>query len=212
MEILDFFLIAIGAVTLFEAATRLDMIRAANEFKKSFLGAQEVGSYENSTSYKIMMKPLNRASWNPGIGSYLNDRPILLFLGVIVILAIAGEAIGLAMVYPKLTIVFLGGVFAIALHNGPDKINIEENYLQQIIDEEITTMNGHDQNYLTAAFSEFRGWSFMQGFFGFCILVAAFLPPWFLLADSILIAVLGLLYLGSKYSIHRGVFGEAPRI
>ncbi|MFW9871399.1 MAG: hypothetical protein ACFFEL_17360, partial [Candidatus Thorarchaeota archaeon] len=80
------------------------------------------------------------------------------------------------------------------------------------IDEEITTMNGHDQNYLTAAISEFRGWSFMQGFFGFCILVAAFLPPWFLLADSILIAVLGLLYLGSKYSIHRGVFGEAPRI
>ena len=212
LEILDFFLIGIGALTLYEGARRLDMIGKANDFRKTFEGAEESGNYENSISYKIMMRPIIQSSWSPGIGSYLNDRPILLALAVVVVLALLGQAIGLAIVYSKLAIVFLGGIFAIALHSGPDRINIEEYYIQNIVNEDPTELNGYDQKYMNTSISEFRGWSMMQGFFGGCILIAAFLPPWLLLADSLLIVILGLVYLGSKYSIQKGVFGEAPRI
>lgn len=208
VEILDIFLIGLGIITIYEAVQRLRMIGNTREFSEKIKATGTDGNYENSRSYRLLTTPIETVNWSPGIGAYLSERPILIAVIVAIILALFGESVGLMIGYSKVTFVFLAGIFAIAFHSGPDKISIEEHYLQKITKEDQNNLNGHDKEYIRKATSEFRERSFMQCLFGLCFLAAALLPADLFVIDTVFVLIIGFLYLGSKYSIQKGIFGQ----
>ncbi|MBY8999216.1 MAG: hypothetical protein KGD60_16025, partial [Candidatus Thorarchaeota archaeon] len=71
-------------------------------------------------------------------------------------------------------------------------------------------LNGHDLRILTKNIKEYRSWPWFQLVFGIVFATSVFWPDWFFFVGFAVILIAGFCFLGSKYSIHRGVFGSEP--
>ena len=206
MEFLDIFLLGVGIFTLFVAAKRLDITDAAESFKNNLDGIAVEGIREESVSFMLRKEPLFLTPWKRGRFSSLNERPILLLIAFILVLAVIFEAFILAMTYTKFGVLISYVVIAVAFHNGPDDLNIDEFYLWKITRKDSTILNGHDALFIQRAASSFKSWSRMQGVFGLSFMLSIFLPIGFLFIGFLILILLGFLYLGYKYSADRAIF------
>ena len=157
MEVLDVFIVGIGILTFFEAAKRLNIAGKAEAFKGSFEDVPPEGILEESTSFRLREEPLFLTPWKSGFGSFLNDRPILLVLAIVLMLGVFLTLVVLAMTNMKFAAVLIFSIIGWAFHNCPDHLNIDEFYLQKITMKDSTTLNGHDVLFIEKASSDFKG-------------------------------------------------------
>lgn len=206
MEFLDIFLMSVGIFTFYVAAKRLDMIGAAESFKNSFEGVEAEGIREDSVSFRLRNEPLFLSPWKRGRFTYLNERPILLMIAFILVIAVVFEVLILAMTYTKFAVLIGYVVIAVAFHNGPDDLNIDEFYLIKITKKDPTTLNGHDVLFIQRAANNFKSWTRMQEVFGLSFMLSIFLPIALLFVGFLLLILVGFLYLGYKYSVDRAIY------
>ena len=206
MEFLDIFLLGIGIFTFFAAAKRLDMISAAEYFRNNLDGVAAEGIREDSVSFRLRKEPLFLTPWKRGRFSSLNERPILLLIAIVLVMALIFQVIVLAMTYTKFAVLIGYVVIAVAFHNGPDDLNIDEFYLRKITKKDTTTLNGHDILFIKRAVRNFKSWTRMQGVFGLSFMLSIFLPITLLFIGFLLLILFGFLYLGYKYSVDRAIF------
>ena len=206
MEFIDIFLLGIGIFTFFAAAKRLDMISAAEYFRNNLDGVAAEGIREDSVSFRLRKEPLFLTPWKRGRFSSLNERPILLLIAIVLVMALFFQVIVLAMTYTKFAVLIGYVVIAVAFHNGPDDLNIDEFYLRKITKKDTTTLNGHDILFIKRAVRNFKSWTRMQGVFGLSFMLSIFLPITLLFIGFLLLILFGFLYLGYKYSVDRAIF------
>lgn len=212
MEYVDFLVLGVGCLIIFEAARRLRMISLANKVGTNISNRKEEGIQDNCLSYKILTRPSEGAKWSPGVGAAINNNPFIIFILVIITLGVLGAVLALVSSYPKLSFLITSIVFSLALHSGPDKISNEERYLQIIAVQDPNVLNGHDFRILTKSINEYRSWPQFQLMIGILFASSILWPEWFLFYGFGFILIAGFCYLGSKYSIQKGVFGSAPGI
>ena len=206
MQFLDIFLLGIGIFTFFAAAKRLDMISAAEYFRNNLDGVAAEGIREDSVSFRLRKEPLFLTPWKRGRFSSFNERPILLLIAIVLVMALFFQVIVLAMTYTKFAVLIGYVVIAVAFHNGPDDLNIDEFYLRKITKKDTTTLNGHDILFIKRAVRNFKSWTRMQGVFGLSFMLSIFLPITLLFIGFLLLILFGFLYLGYKYSVDRAIF------
>lgn len=212
MEYVDFLVLGVGCLIIFEAARRLRLISLANKLGTCISNRNEEGIQDNCLSYKILTRPSEGAKWSPGVGAAINNNPFIIFILVIITLAVFGAVLAYVSSYPKLSLLIISIVFSLALHSGPDKISNEERYLQVIAVQDPDKLNGHDLRILTTNIKEYRSWPQFQLMFGILFASAIIWPEWFFFYGLGFILIAGFCFLGSKYSIQKGVFGSAPGI
>ncbi|TFH08991.1 MAG: hypothetical protein E4H14_05345 [Candidatus Thorarchaeota archaeon] len=208
MEYVDFLVAAVGCIIIFEAARRLRLISSAIKFGENITNKAEEGIQDNCSSYKILTSPSEGSKWSPGIGAAINDRPFIIFLLVILALGVFGGVLAYVSSYPKAAFLIIAIVFALALHSGPDKISNMERYLQVFTVQDPVEMNGHDLRILTYNIKEYRSWPWFQLMFGLVFVSSTIWPDWFFFIGFGFILLTGFCFLGSKYSIQKGVFGS----
>jgi hypothetical protein len=206
MEYVDFFVIAAGCVILFEGARRLDMVSHASKLREKITNRSEEGIPDNCLSYKIMNRPSEESKWNLGLESEINARPMLIFVLVILTLAAFFTILMYSASYPRIVFFILTIVFALALHSGPDHISNNELYLRIIGKQDPEKLNGHDLKFLTKNIKDYRDWPLFQVIFGILFISIFLWPDWFFFIGVGIILLLGFIFLGSKYSIQKGIF------
>ena len=206
MEFVDFFIVAVGCIILFEGARRLDIVTRATKLRDMVTNRSEEGIPDNCLSYKILNRPAEDAKWNLGIESEINARPMVLFALVILTLAAFFTILMYSASYPRIVFFILTIVFALALHSGPDNISNNEQYLRIIVRQNSEKLNGHDLKFLTKNIKDYRDWPEFQIIFGILFISIFLWPDWFFFIGVGIILVLGFFFLGSKYSIQRGIF------
>ena len=206
MEFVDFFIVAVGCIILFEGARRLDIVTRATKLRDMVTNRSEEGIPDNCLSYKILNRPAEDAKWNLGIESEINARPMALFALVILTLAAFFTILMYSASYPRIVFFILTIVFALALHSGPDNISNNEQYLRIIVRQNSEKLNGHDLKFLTKNIKDYRDWPEFQIIFGILFISIFLWPDWFFFIGVGIILVLGFFFLGSKYSIQRGIF------
>jgi len=206
MEFVDLFIVAVGCIILFEGASRLDLVSSANKLREKITNRSEEGIPDNCLSYKILNRPSEDAKWNLGIESEINARPMVLFVLVILTLTAFFTILMFSASYPRIIFFIVAIVFALALHSGPDNISNNERYLQIIVRQEPEKLNGHDLKFLTKNINDYRDWPQFQVIFGVLFLSSFFWPDWLYFIGVGIVLLLGFFFLGSKYSIQKGVF------
>ncbi|MBN2228067.1 MAG: hypothetical protein JW779_00625 [Candidatus Thorarchaeota archaeon] len=166
MEYINFLIVGIGCLVLFEGARRLDLVDTAGQFSARILNKNEEGIPDNCVSYKILVSPSEGAKWSPGIGAAIGNRPFALFLLISLSLSIFGALVTYVVSYANVGFFVVAFVFSLALHSGPDKISNSERYLQIIVAQDPSRMNGHDLKFLTRNIKEYRSWPRAQAIFG----------------------------------------------
>jgi len=212
MEYLDFLVLAVGGITIFEAARRLYLINLANKLRNAISNMNEEGIQDNCISYKIFYSSGEGSKWSPGIGAAINDRPFVIFILIIITLGVFGAVLTLIASYPKISILIMAIVFSATFHSGPDTISTEERYLEVIVAQDQNKMNGHDLKILTKSINEYRSWPSYQLIFGLAFVTSIFWIESFLFVGFLIILIAGFCVLGSKYSIQKGIFESAPGI
>ncbi len=206
MEFVDFFTIAVGCIILFEGASRLDRVSFANKLGEKIANRSEEGIPDNCVSYKILNGPSEDAKWNLGIESEINARPMVLFVLVILTLTAFLTILMFSASYPHLLFFIVAIIFALALHSGPDNISNNERYLRIIVRQDPDKLNGHDLNFLVKNIKDYRDWPQFQVIFGILFISTFLWPDWFFFIGVGIILLLGFIFLGSKYSIQKGIF------
>jgi len=212
MEFVDLFIVAVGCIVLFEGANRLDLVSSANKLRMKITNRSEEGIPDNCLSYKILNRPSEEARWNFGIESEINARPMLLFVLVILTLTAFFTILMFSASYPRIVFFILSIVFALALHSGPDSISNNERYLRIIGKQDPEKLNGHDLKFLAKNIKDYRDWPQFQVIFGLLFISIFLWPDWFFFIGVGIVLILGFIFLGSKYSIQRGVFESSPGI
>ena len=212
MDYLDFLVLGIGCIILFEGARRYDLVSLATTLGKNVSNKEEAGIVDNSISYKILSRPSEGASWSPGIGAAISTRPFVIFILIILTLTVFGAVLTVVTNYSKVGFLIVAIIFALAYHSGPDNVTNEEQYLQVIVIQDPDKMNGHDLRILAQNINSYKSWPFTQIMFGLIFMTSIFWPEAFLFYGLGFILIIGFLYLGMKYSIQKGVFDSAPGI
>ena len=182
----------------------------ANTLKDAISDTSESGIQDNSISYKVLWSPSGGTEWSPGIGASLSSRPFFVLILIVLTLTGFGAILSYVPSTSKLLFLFVGIVFVLALHSGPDSITTKERYLTVITSHDPTKMNGHDLRILTTSIIAYRSWPWAQLMFGLAFAGSLLWIDAFLLVGLGIILIAGFIFLGSKYAIHKGVFVEAP--
>ena len=206
MEFLDFLILGVGCIIIFEAARRFDLLAQANKMKSSITNTSEDGIVDNCRSYKILWKTDTDAEWSPGVGSVINTMPFVLFMIIILTLVVFGTLLSIVPSYTRMPLLIVGIVFALALHSGPDSFSRKERYLQVIVNEKQDELNGHDLKILTDHTNSYKSWPWFQVIFGLLLATSVFWPDSFYFIGFVIVLISGFCFLGSMYSIHKGVF------
>jgi hypothetical protein len=206
MEYVDFFVVAMGCIILFEGAWRLDMVSRATKSRDKITNRSEEGIPDNCLSYKILNSPTDDTKWNLGVESKINERPMVIFVLIILTLAAFFTILMYSASYPRIVFFILSFIFAIALHSGPDNISNSERYLRIITKQDPEKMNGHDLRFLVKKIKDYRSWPEFQVIFGLLFMSSFLWPDWFFFIGVGIILILGFFFLGSKYSIQKGIF------
>ena len=114
--------------------------------------------------------------------------------------------ITLVVSYTHVGFFVLSLVFCLILHSGPDNISNSERYLQIIVSQDPSKMNGHDLKYLVSNINTYVSWPWFQGIFGLAFATAFIWIDAFMFYGLLLILLAGFCFLGSKYSIQKGIF------
>lgn len=146
-----------------------------------------------------------------GIGAAINERPFVLFLLTVLVLAAIGSLLTLVTSYPRLAFLLMALVLSFAFHSAPDSLTINELYLGIVVSQRPGDLNGHDSRILSGAIKKHSSWPWAQLTFGFLFAVIVFLPNSFFFILTLFLLLTGVMYLGRKYSISKGVFGSVPR-
>ena len=210
MEFIDLSIVGLGIVLLVEAISRLRLVSMADTLKDAISNTSESGIPDNSISYNILWSPSDGTEWSPGVGAALSSRPFFVMLLIILTLTGFGAILSYVPSTSKLLFLFVGIVFVLALHSGPDPITTKERYLRVIVSQDPGKMNGHDLRILATSIAAYRSWPWAQVFFGLALVSSLLWIDAFLLVGLGIIVIAGFLFLGSKYAIHKGVFVEAP--
>lgn len=209
MDIIDILILSVGCMTFFEAARRLDLLKLATKLSEKIENRSETGNQENCLSYRIFMNPLSDANWKPGVGAAINERPFAMFLLVILALAFFGSVLSVVSSYSRMPFLLMALAFSFAFHSAPDKITTKELYLQIIVSQDPGKMNGHDWRILSKTIKEYIDWPRVQLIFGLLFATAFFWPNWLFFIVTVVLLIVGLLYLGCKYSITKGIYGSS---
>ncbi len=212
MDIIDFLILGVGCVTFFEAARRIDLLALVKKQSNNITNRSEIGNQENCISYRMLLNPMSDRDWKPGIGAAINERPFVIFLLIILVLAITSSILALVANYSRMSVLLMVLAFSFAFHSGPDTISAKEQYLEIIVTQDPGKLNGHDLRILTKTAKEYRGWPMVQLLFGLLFATIIFWPDWLFFIEAIFLLLIGLVYLGHKYSITKGIYGSAPGI
>ncbi len=206
MEYIDWVTLGIGCLIIFEAARRLNLIRVTSELRGKISNREAEGIPDNCISYKILTSPSEDSKWSPGIGAAIDNRPFAIFLIILLILAGFETLIMYVASYEHVGLFVVAFVFALVLHSGPDKISNAERYLQTIITQDTSKLNGHDYKYLVASINVYVSWPYAQLIFGVAFATAYIWIQALMFYGLLLILLAGFCFLGSKYSIQKGIF------
>ncbi|MGY5880102.1 MAG: hypothetical protein RTV31_07615 [Candidatus Thorarchaeota archaeon] len=212
MEYLDFLILAVGCLTFFEAARRLDLIVRANRLSENISNRSEDGIQDNCISYKILNSPGDGSKWSPGIGAAISNRPFIIFLLLILALTTFGAVLTLVASYSKMPLLLVAIAFSSMFHSGPDNVSTQERYLETIVFQEPDKMNGHDLRILTENIKAYRSWPWFQLIFGLGFAISVFWSGALMFIGFLVILIAVFYILGSKYSIQKGVFDSASGI
>jgi hypothetical protein len=208
MNFISFMVLGIGCIMVIEAARRLNLIARVNRLRRKIVNKSEEGIQDNSVSYKILWNPMDDTKWKPGIGAAINNQPFILFLLIILVLTLLGAIMTLIADYTTVPFLLMTIAFSLAFHSGPDKISISEWYLQIIEHQDPSKLNGHDLKILTKNVNEYSSWPRVQLIFGLLFAMTIFIPNSFIFLDALFILLVGMVYLGSQYSITKGIFSS----
>jgi hypothetical protein len=208
MDYITFMVLVVGCIMILEAARRLDLLVHVNRLIEKISNKSEAGIQDNSVSYKILLNPMDDPKWKPRIGAAINDKPFILFLVIILVLTILGGVLTFVADFSEAPILLMILAFSLAFHSGPDNISINERYLQIIVHQNPDELNGHDLKILAKNLNEYNSWPRTQLIFGGLFVLTYFLPSTYLFLLAVFILLAGLVYLGSKYSITKGIFGS----
>ncbi|PNX52266.1 MAG: hypothetical protein BV458_10440 [Thermoplasmata archaeon M9B2D] len=212
MNFIDFLILGVGCITFFEGARRLDLLALAAKQSEKITNKSETGNQENSLSYRILLNPMSDTNWKPGIGAAINERPFVIFLLIILVLAAISSVLAFVPNYSRMSFLLMVLAFSFAFHSGPDTISAKERYLEIIVSQNPGKLNGHDLRILTKTSKEYHDWPLVQLAFGLLFATTIFLPDWFFFTEAVFLLLIGLVYLGWKYSITKGIYASAPGI
>jgi len=157
---------------------------------------------------ELMSVPAPPNEWSPGLGSYLNARPMLIFFVIIIGGAVVLTSIGLVATVPKMILAVLAVVLVVALHSGPDLYTLVEHFLQTVAQTEVGSLSDNQIALLPHAKAHFESWILLQILFSLGLLVGVLLPINLLAYYVVTLALIVFLALGYVYQIERGIFAS----
>ncbi|RDE12831.1 MAG: hypothetical protein C4K48_09495 [Candidatus Thorarchaeota archaeon] len=84
---------------------------------------------------------MDATKWKSGIGAAVNERPLVLFLLIILVLAVIESILSIVTGISRLTFLLMAPVFSPAFHSTPDSLTIRELYLGTVICERPDGLN-----------------------------------------------------------------------
>ena len=206
MEPIDAFTIIVVLAMFGEAYSRNRLNNRVDAILKDSELQGRTREFPKEIQVELMSVPTPPDEWSPGLGAYLNARPMLIFF--VIIMGWAGflTLIGLVATVPKMILAILAVVLVVALHSGPDFYTLIEYFLQIAAETESDFLSDHQLGLLSRAKDHFEAWILLQLLFSIGLLVGVLLPTepaaYYLLAFSFIIFVV----LGNVYQIERGIF------
>ncbi|MFX1272904.1 MAG: hypothetical protein ACFFAX_14545 [Promethearchaeota archaeon] len=210
MELVDAFTIVVIVAMFAEAYKRNQLNRKIDSMLDEANIQVKMPEFPKDIHVELMSVPTPPSEWSPGLGSYLNTRPMLIFFVIIIGGAALLTSIGLVATVPKMILAVLAVVLIVALHSGPDLYTLVEHFLQVVAQTEIGSLKANQIELLPHAKAHFKSWILLQVLFSLGLLVGVLLPIDLVGYYVLMLALIMFLALGSVYHIERGIFAT-PR-
>jgi cytochrome c biogenesis protein CcdA len=110
--------------------------------------------------------PTSDTSWKPSIATTINDGPFIIFLLIILVLGILVSTVSLVARYHRILILLIAIAFSLIFHSTPQRLAIEERYMEIITFFEPGKLNSNDRNILMNSAKKCKSWPRMQLIFG----------------------------------------------
>lgn len=206
MEPADIFTVVVLVAMLGEAYSRRELNRRADLVIKQAIASG--GTPEPPRDIGVELLGMSRPpdKWNPGLGSFLNARPMLVFMIIVIILAAFLGSVGLVATVPKAILLVLAFVLAAALHSGPDRYTLFEYYLHLNTEADGVKLSNRDLGILSYVKSHFEGWVLLQAIFAVGLFVGVILPLQIAAVYVLLLALAMFVTLGCAYEVQKGIF------
>ncbi len=206
MEPADIFTIVVIVVMLGEAYSRRQLNRRADSMINQAIASGGTPEPSKDIGVELHAMPRPPDKWSPGLGSFLNARPMLVFMVILVGLTTILGSVGLVATVPKAILLVLAFVLASAFHSGPDRYTLFEYYLHSRTGIEATVLNNRDLGILTHVKSRFEIWVLMQAVFAVGLFVGVILPLQLAAGYVLLLVLVIFVTLGYAYDVQKGIF------
>ena len=206
MEPVDIFTIAIVIAMFGEAYSRNRLNRKVGYMLKESESERRSLEVPKDIKAELMNIPRPPDEWSPGLGAYLNARPMLIFFAIIIGGALLLTLIGLVVTAPKTILAVLAVILVLALHSGPDFYTLIEYFLQCAAEIEVGFLSDGELGLLSHAKTHFESWILLQVLLTIGLLVGVLLPFDLLANYVITLSLIIFLVLGCAYQIQRGIF------
>ncbi|MFW9889001.1 MAG: hypothetical protein ACFFER_12510 [Candidatus Thorarchaeota archaeon] len=208
MEPIDAFTIIVVLAMFGEAYSRNRLNKRVDFMLKDSELQGRTPEFPRDIQVELMSVPTPPDEWSPGLGAYLNARPMLIFFVIIMGWAGLLTLIGLVATVPKMILAILAVVLVVALHSGPDLYTLIEYFLQIAAEAEIDFLSDRQLGLLSRAKTHFEGWVLLQVFLSTGLLVGVLLPIDLAALYVLVLTIIIFLALGCSYQIQRGIFAR----
>jgi hypothetical protein len=206
MEPADIFTVVILVVMLGEAYSRRELTHRSGLVIELAIASGGTPQPPTNIETELLGMPRPPDRWSPGLGSYLNARPMLVFMLIVLVLTAFLGSVGLVATVPKAILLALAFVLAIAFHSGPDRYTLFEYYLHLKSGIDGAGLDNRDLGIITHVKSQFEFWVLLQAIFAIGLYVGVILPLQIAAAYVILFVLIVFVVLGCAYEVEKGIF------